>query len=304
MERRAQFLLVGVFLLLSLASLVWFVRWISPSEEEVVERRTVQFEGSVSGLSVGSVVRYLGVPVGRVLDIGLNRQLAGRVDVQIGLDQSLPGSGDLVGLLEPQGITGLALIELRDRNSGSLPIDVAPEVIPGQPSVFSEVSGAASRVAEKTEAVLVRVNALLAEQTIEDFAATARELRTLTSNLALASRDVDVLVATLGRVGAQLESSLPDYHALARRVEGELIPAMVDTGLSLQATSDSLAATLGDNREEVKQLLQRDLPSLTRLGDEFALTLEELQRLLGNVNSQPGALLYGIPVTEVEIPYD
>ena len=248
MERRAQFVLVAVFLLLSLASVVWFVRWIAPGQEETVEQRTVQFEGSVSGLSVGSVVRYLGVSVGRVLDIGLSPERAGRVDVEIGLDQALPDSGGLVGLLEPQGITGLALIELRGRDPRTAPIDVAPGVIPGQPSVFSAVSDAATRVAAQTEAVLLRVNALLTEQTIEDFVATAGQLRTLTGNLALASEDVQVLVATLGRVSAKLESALPEYRALAKRVEGELIPTMVATGRSLQATSDSLAATLGDNR--------------------------------------------------------
>jgi phospholipid/cholesterol/gamma-HCH transport system substrate-binding protein len=304
MERRAQFLLVAVFLLLSLASVVWFVRWIAPGQEQAVDQRTVQFEGSVSGLSVGSVVRYLGVPVGRVLDIGLSPQSPGRVDVEIGLDQALPDSSALVGLLEPQGITGLALIELRDRDPRTAPIEVAPGLIPGQPSVFSAVSGAATRVAGQTEAVLMRVNALLTEQVIEDFAATASQLRVLAGNLALATEDVHVLVATLGRVSAQLDSALPEYHALGRRVEAELIPTMVDTGRSLQATSDSLAATLGDNREEVKQLLEQDLPSLIRLGDEFALTLEELHRLLGNINNQPGALFYGKPVTEVEIPRD
>ena len=198
----------------------------------------------------------------------------------------------------------MALIELRDRDSGPAPIDVSPGVIPGTPSVFSAVSAAATRVAGETEAALMRVNALLTEQTIEDFAATASNLRTLTGNLAQASRDADALVAAMNRISIQLEKALPDYHALAKRVEGELIPTMLDTGRSLRATSDSLAATLADNRDELRQLLEQDLPSLVRLGDEFALTLEELRRLAGNVNNQPGSLLYGKPVTEVEIPLE
>lgn len=304
MERRAQFLLVAVFLLLSVGSVVWFMRWISPAEGDAIEQRLVQFDGSVSGLSVGGEVRYLGVPVGRVLDIGLNPQRTGRVDVQIGLDQPLPDSADLVALLEPQGITGLAVIGLSDRDTTSAPVDVAPGVIPGQPSVFSAVSASALQLAKQAEIALTRFNALLSEETIENFEVTARELRTLAGNLSRASGDVDALLASLGRVSTQVESALPAYHSLALRLEDDLFPTMIDAGQSLQATSDTLAATVGENREQVKQMLQQDLPSLIRVGDELAITLQELQRLARNINNQPGALLYGAPVKEADIPLE
>jgi len=303
-ERRAQFLLVAVFLLLSVGSVVWFMRWISPAEGDAVEQRLVQFDGSVSGLSVGGEVRYLGVPVGRVLDISLNPQRAGRVDVQIGLDQPLPDSADLVALLEPQGITGLAVIGLRDRDATSAPVDVAPGVIPGQPSVFSAVSASAQQLAKQAEIALTRFNALLSQETIENFEVTARELRSLAGNLSRASGDVDALLASLGRVSTQVEAALPAYRSLALRLEDDLFPTMIDAGQSLQATSDTLAATVGENREQVKQMLQQDLPSLIRVGDELAITLRELQRLARNINNQPGALLYGAPVKEADIPLE
>ena len=304
MERRAQFLLVAVFLLLSVGSVVWFMRWISPAQGDAVEQRLVQFDGSVSGLSVGGEVRYLGVPVGRVLNIGLNPQRVGRVDVQIGLDQPLPDSADLVALLEPQGITGLAVIGLRDRDATSAPVDVAPGVIPGQPSVFSAVSASAQQLAKQAEIALTRFNALLSQETIENFVVTARELRSLAGNLSRASGDVDALLASLGRVSTQVEAALPAYRSLALRLEDDLFPTMIDAGQSLQATSDTLAATVGENREQVKQMLQQDLPSLIRVGDELAITLQELQRLARNINNQPGALLYGAPVKEADIPLE
>ena len=304
MEHRAQFLLVAVFLLLSVGSVVWFMRWISPAAGDTVEQRLVQFDGSVSGLSVGGEVRYLGVPVGRVLDIGLNPQRAGRVDVQIGLDQPLPDSADLVALLEPQGITGLAVIGLRDRDATSAPVDVAPGVIPGQPSVFSAVSASAQQLVKQAEIALTRFNALLSHETIENFEVTARELRSLAGNLSRASGDVDALLASLGRVSTQVEAALPAYRSLALRLEDDLFPTMIDAGQSLQATSDTLAATVGENREQVKQMLQQDLPSLIRVGDELAITLRELQRLARNINNQPGALLYGAPVKEADIPLE
>ena len=304
MERRAQFILVAVFLLLSISSAVWFIRWIAPDDEDLADQRLVQFDSSVSGLSVGSVVRYLGVPVGRVLDIGLDQQRAGRVDVQIGLDQHLPDSDDLIALLEPQGITGLALVELRDRTAEYEGADVASGVIPGQASILSSISDSAEQLAAQAQVALTRFNTLLSEETIENFAATARELRNLAGNLSQATGDADALLASLSRASTQLEAALPAYSSLASRLENDLIPTMIDTGQSMRATSETLAASVGENREEVRQLLERDLPSLIRLSDEFALTLREMTRLVRNVNNQPGALLYGAPVQQADIPLE
>ncbi len=302
MERRAKILLVALFLLVSVAGVVAFLNWISPAGEEEVTRRRVQFEGSVSGLSVGSEVRYLGVPVGRVLDIDLAAGQPGRVDVEIGLDRELSDPGELLGSLEPLGITGLALIELRHREPGATLIEVEPDVIPGQPSAFSAVPAAASRVAEQLDTVLARVAALLTDQAVEDLGQTIHALRTLTGNLARASEEIDTLVATLGQVSTRVDSMLPAYEALARKVDRDVVPVLMETGRSVRASSDALTATLGDNRAELKQLLAEELPSLSRQGDELARSLEALRQLIQNINNQPGAVLYGTPVVETEIP--
>jgi phospholipid/cholesterol/gamma-HCH transport system substrate-binding protein len=304
MERRAQFVLVAVFLLLSIAGVVGFLRWITPPEGDSVEHRLVQFDSSVSGLSVGSVVRYFGVPVGRVLDIELNRERAGRVDVQIGLDEPLPASDQLLALLEPQGITGLSLVELRDRSPISIATEVEPGVIPGQASIISKISNSAAQLTEQAELALTRLNALLNEENVANFEDTVRQLRDLTGNLSQASGGTTALMASLTRVSEQLEATLPAYSSLALRLESELVPTMVDAGQSMQNTSDVLAASLDENREEIRQLLEQDLPSLIRLSDEFAHTLREISRLAKNVNNQPGALLYGAPVPEADIPLD
>jgi phospholipid/cholesterol/gamma-HCH transport system substrate-binding protein len=304
MERRAQFVLVAVFLLLSIAGVVGFLRWITPPEGDSVEHRLVQFDSSVSGLSVGSVVRYFGVPVGRVLDIELNRERAGRVDVQIGLDEPLPASDQLLALLEPQGITGLSLVELRDRSPISIATEVEPGVIPGQASIISKISNSAAQITEQAELALTRLNALLNEENVANFEDTVRQLRDLTGNLSQASGGTTALMASLTRVSEQLEATLPAYSSLALRLESELVPTMVDAGQSMQNTSDVLAASLDENREEIRQLLEQDLPSLIRLSDEFAHTLREISRLAKNVNNQPGALLYGAPVPEADIPLD
>ena len=66
MDREANYVAVGAFVLLVLCLAAGFVLWYSDTADEAQERYEIYFTGSVSGLSEGSSVRYLGVVVGRV----------------------------------------------------------------------------------------------------------------------------------------------------------------------------------------------------------------------------------------------
>jgi phospholipid/cholesterol/gamma-HCH transport system substrate-binding protein len=305
MERNARIVLVATFVVLTLLVLVGFYQWIKgPDPEDMGADTAILFDGSVSGLSIGSAVRYLGVPVGRVSSISLSREYPGRVDVVFGSREELPPAEQMVAFLEAQGITGLSIIELRSRSEESPGFDVPAGVIPGYPSLFSQLAGSAGRITHSVEATLSRLDKLLSEQAAEDLAATIEQLRTLSTNLAAATGDIDSLMASANRVSTELESTLPEFRAVAQRLDREVLPAVADAGRSLEAASGSVAGTLEDNREELDALLQHELPTLVGLTDDLARTLGELDRLLGNINDEPGALLYGETVREVEIRRD
>lgn len=302
MERNARLILVASFILLTALAAVIFSRWTQGTDaDDMHDERLVQFEGSVSGLSIGSEVRYLGVAIGRVTSIALSPDYATRVDVGIGIQQRLPASEQLIALLEAQGITGLSVIELESRPPDAKVIVVAPGVIPGQPSLISQLSGSASRISAAVELTLARVNSLLDADSMADLDATLRQTRELTANLASASGQFEELLSSAGRVSRELEATTPDIRALVQRLDSEVLPSMTAAGQSLQAASTAMADSIGDNREELGQLLQQDLPTLIGITDELASSLQEFKRLVGNINSEPGALLYGEHVKEVEI---
>ena len=225
MERNARIILVTTFLLITLAVLVGFYQWIQgPEEGDMLSEQTVQFDGSVSGLSIGSEVRYLGVPVGRVNSIALSPDAPGRVDVAVGTDQPLPDADSLVALLEAQGITGLSLVELRNRSAETPGFEVPPGVIPGYPSLISQLAGSAGRITESVENTLGRLDTILSEQAVEDLGAAISQMRRLSENLATASGDIDDLVANANRVSLEIEKSLPDFRSVARRLTGKCCP--------------------------------------------------------------------------------
>lgn len=302
MERNARIIMVATFLVLSVLGLVAFYQWIKgPDPEDMGVDMAILFDGSVSGLSIGSQVRYLGVPVGRVNSISLSRDYPGRVDVTFGTRENLPPVEDMIALLEAQGITGLSIIELQARNMESPGFEVPPGVIPGYPSLFSQLAGSAGRITSSVEATLAKLDNLLSEQAADDLGATIGELRTLSENLAAATTDIDQLMSSASRVSAELEATLPEFRSVAQRLDEEVLPTVAEAGRSLSSATDAVAGTLGENGEEIQLLLTEELPALVGLTDDLAETLQELNALLGNINDEPGALLYGETVKEVEI---
>ena len=95
MEREANCTAVGAFVLLIVTMAGLFVYWYAGSSDNRDYRRyEIYFEGSVSGLNRGSTVRYLGVEVGRVVTIRIDKRAADRVQVIADIDSATPISSD------------------------------------------------------------------------------------------------------------------------------------------------------------------------------------------------------------------
>jgi phospholipid/cholesterol/gamma-HCH transport system substrate-binding protein len=305
MERNARTIMVASFVLITLVLLLLFYQWIQGADSDEMQTAIpIQFEGSVSGLSIGSDVRYLGVPVGRVTSINLSREYPGRVDVVFGSDQLLPDPATMAALLEAQGITGLSVVELRTRSTETPGFEVAPGTIPGYPSVFSQLAGSAGRITGSVETTLGRLDELLNAETAADLRVTISELRILSTNLARSSQDFDTLIGSTTRISQELEQTLPEFRAVAVRLDAEVLPAITAAGRSLQAATDSMANALGENGAGLTQLMQKDLPTLIGITDDLSRSLQAFDELLGDVNNQPGVLLYGEQMPEVEISRD
>src|SRR5690349_3952749 len=113
MEREANYTAVGAFVLLIVTMAGLFVYWYAGSSDaRDYQRYEIYFEGSVSGLNRGSTVRYLGVEVGRVVTIRIDKRASDRVQVIADIDSHTPISKDTLASLSLQGVTGLLYIDL------------------------------------------------------------------------------------------------------------------------------------------------------------------------------------------------
>jgi len=114
MERKANFVLIGLFTLAVIAGAFGFVFWIhqTAGKKQSVAYRVI-FDGSVSGLRVGSSVLFNGIRVGEVTQLALNVEKPTQVVAMLQVNKATPIRSDTRVGLEFAGLTGIASVSLR-----------------------------------------------------------------------------------------------------------------------------------------------------------------------------------------------
>jgi phospholipid/cholesterol/gamma-HCH transport system substrate-binding protein len=311
MEREANYVTVGAFVVLILAMATVFVLWYTKAQDRrEYERYEVYFTGSVSGLNEGSTVRYLGVNVGRVARIALDPRAADRVLTLIDLANDTPINENTVARLTPQGVTGLLFIDLQQMAPSSkgvsppVPSQRYPVIrsLPSNLDVF--LNGLPDVLAEANHA-LQNINTLLSPDNIHAANDMLANIRTASAQLPALSRDSARLVRELEatsiearRVAESANSLLattgPEIGAAAKRLR-----VLADNLTSTTTRIDQLLAHNGDDLERFSGQGLAEIQSLVR---DSRTAVTEVRDLARSLREKPSQLLYEAPPAGVEIP--
>ncbi len=304
MEQHAKTIVVSAFVLLTVGSLFWFNHWISATgADSQTNTHHIAIRGAVSGLSEGSEVRYLGVTVGRVSAITLSATTLGQVDIDFNSDQAIP-SDKLLAQLEPQGITGLSVIELRLQSATDPGFATDPGVIPGYPSLVTQLSGPASSIAGSVETVMTKVDKFMSEETMANLSESVKQLNHTTAQLAVASDGLADLMQNVNQISMTLAETIPAYRQVGIKLESELLPAVQQVAVELGQTAASANSILLENRKEINQLFAHDIPNIVGMTDELARSIRSINDLASSLDNEPMQLIYGERVPELEIDID
>ncbi len=310
MERDAKYVTLAVFALACVAAAVAFVWWYSGrGDQRNYQTYEIYFQGTVSGLSKGSPVRYLGVDVGRVTYLGVDKADPGRVKVIADIDSSAPISGGTLAKLGLLGLTGLLYIDLQQNPDSSgtkaLPQGTQYPVIPSRKSSIEasierlpEILGQATEVLARIELVLsdenVRsVGRTLAhvEQAAGDLPATMAEARALATELRGISRSTleltNRLNQTLGKAQPDLEATLANARVASEK---------------LSRTADGLDRLLNQNEGGLGKAAGASVAELQQLVIDARAASNEVRELARTLRERPSSVLFEPKAAGVEIP--
>lgn len=336
METRANHFLVGLFVLSLLAALTFVGLWFARAN--LGEAQTVYhtyFRGSVTGLSIGSTVRYRGVPVGTVQDIAIDEANVERIRVTLALRPGTPIRTDTIASLQPQGITGLSFIQLTGGTQAAptlhaLPGRRAPE-IPSIPSPIERLLADAPEAMARVGVLVERVSGLLNDENLRNIdrlidgaadsivllARTLAHIERLSEDAGGTLKGLDRTVADAGRLVADARGALDRLTAQTQGLIGDA-RAIANDARPLtpqaQAAIGDLRRTLGgfgQVADELQKLLATTRPGLQDFGQQGVYDLQQfmiegrtlmvtLNRVLTNFERDPARFLFGDQTRGVE----
>ncbi len=310
MEREANYLTVGAFVLLVLGLAAWFVIWYTDAQDKRnYQRFEIYFQGSVAGLNRGSPVRYLGVDVGRVAQIRLDPRAADRVQIFADIDEHAPITDETLASLSLQGITGLLYIDL-ERDRGGKPVMplVPSERYPVIRTVQSNfdllVSGLPDLVTQGAD-VANRISAVLSEGNIATVTATLVNLRQASNELPGILQDVKQLTADLQHTVGEIEAAAVGVREVTDSAGPDIKAAMarVRTVMeNLASTSARLDAFVSENQANITRFSDQGLFEFQQLIRDSREAAQEFRELSRSLKREPSQLLYEPKYAGVEIP--
>jgi len=310
MERDANYTAVGAFVILLAAMAGLFVYWYSDSREHRdYVRYEIYFQGSVSGLAVGSQVRYLGVDVGRVVRIRVDPRAADRVQVLADIDAAAPVSERTLAQLSLQGVTGLLFVDLQQSKPGA---DVIPHVLSEKFPVINSVRSdfdvflaTMPDVAGRARELLARLQVLLSPENTAAVSSTLANLKASTDGLPATMKQVGLLVAELRTSADETRGFVQNLQGAANVLGPDLaksVEKLRDTAENVAAMSAKLDQMAAENRSDLRAFTRDSLPEVDQTLREARAAADEVRALMRQLSEDPSRVLYQPRSRGVEIP--
>lgn len=301
METRANYVLVGSFVLALIAAAFGFVIWLARIDlQHEPQTYLVYFSGSVSGLQIGSEVQYRGVPVGRLTDIRIDPQNIERIRVTLELNEGTPVKSDTYATLGLQGITGVAYIQLKGgtQNAPDLMAQDKDEypVIPSRPSGLEQVLERAPELLERAIVISERLEQMLSEKNINGISSSIENVRSTTQILADRTRQIDQAITDGAEAVASLRKLTTDLSKDAGNLTTSAQEAFKDAKKALDAfgkVADNMQALVTENRPALRDFSQSGLYEFTQFITEARTLIANLSRLSGQIERDPAQFLFG-----------
>ncbi len=211
METKFNYFLVGAFVLVfTCAMIIWGAWLFSNGKGKVYNPYLVYMQEAVSGLNVNAPVKYNGVDVGYVDQIGIDKKDPQRVRLLLQIEAGTPITLSTTATMMTQGLTGISYIGLRVSGTGTqAPLRTNPNekypVIKSTPSLLLQLDTAIRKVVFSFENINAKISELLTPANREAIARSLKNIDTVTA--AFAKNDAESLATILDN-GAQASTDL------------------------------------------------------------------------------------------------
>ncbi len=325
MENKANYALIGMFVLVAIMAVLGFAIWLSGAQfNKKYDIYEVAFEGGVRGLSQGSEVRFNGLGVGEVTSLAYDRDDPNLVLAEVQVTERTPIDVNSKAKLTPLGLTGMNYIEITPGLDPQAPLMAdmpgrGTKRIIGAESSVDELLTGGGDVVVAAQTALNRANLLLSEENLATFSSILKNVESITASVDVSDLDATKLndmmdsftaaadaIADTARSIEGTSGSIDvvvkeDLRALLMKADGTL--DTVDTTVAtFNGTAEGVDNLVVDARDAINRLSNSGLTDLEETVDAIRRLVTTLGRVADGLEKSPAQFLVGSEREEVVLP--
>lgn len=306
METRANYVLIGAFTLLAIFGALGFFIWLASVQ---IDRQYAVYGilfDDVTGLDASGDVLFNGVPVGRVIALGIDETDPSKVLTTVEINAATPVNGNTVAQLQSQGVTGVAYISLsgfaadgpaleptRDglmmipsrRSTVQTLVEDAPDLIAEATRLlqqFQDLTGPENQALVTNILRNLDVSSGQLDQALADFSS-------ITGTVSEATDQITLFTSRLDSISATAQNTLETADAALGSAQGAFDSA--DRALS---TSTSAIESAGGAFRQAEEIMQTQVPDIIA---QISQSVSSLNSAITGIQGQTEGALDGFSQT-------
>jgi phospholipid/cholesterol/gamma-HCH transport system substrate-binding protein len=287
-ETRAHYVLIGAFVLITVALAFLFVLWLAGAKQDYDDYDVI-FRDRVSGLSIGAAVSFNGIQKGEVQDLSIAPDDPSVVIARIRVDSDTPVKTDTKAELELVGFTGLAMIQLL---GGSRDEPLLKDVTRGVPRIEADASGIAQLISGSSE-IIASANRLLSEENTEVFSRILLNIDAVTGTLAEQNDNIARTFENLAVATTKLGGAADNLDRLLQDDAPQTVAAANETLAETRALVSELRGAVAENREAIRIFTDQGLAQVGPAVAEARQVFRTLDQVLREIDRDPRGYLLG-----------
>ena len=288
MDTKINFFKIGLFVSSLFTLLVIFIFWLGKYglEDKKYDDYSIFFSESVSGLNIGSSIKFMGFEVGTVKDIKINPFNSEEILIDIQIQKGTPIKEDNFAILGNLGITGLKYIELKGGSNNSKLLgenQYGMTVIKSKTSALTTFVDSTEDITKEITILLGQMKKVLNDENISNFSSllsksekSMENIEQFSGYLVKNEKKIDELINSMKNFAntghssfASVKTSADSFKELTTKIKEEFDKGTFD-----------LKGMSSESFENLNSLLKN-------LENNLNLT----QDLINNINESPSDLL-------------
>ncbi len=317
MESRANYAIVGIFVLLFSAGVLLFVFWLGKyGFNDEYDFYKVYTTESVSGLSVDASVKYRGVDVGSVDSIGINPKNTKEIVVLLKVKKGTPVTKGMLAELKYFGLTGLAYIELTGGKVGAPLLKSKNGQIPvlkTKPSIYSRLDTTLADITAKVVITLDKIDKVLNDKNIanigkiienaKEVTGTLRDskenIKEVIDNFLKIEKNINALSNSLKNTSQKISSSSDAFKDMSLSIKEAAKQKLDQIVVSINSVSKQadklikdILQSINEGDYNMKEISSSTITQINQAIRELKLLLKEGKETIEELKNSPSNLLY------------